>query len=648
MLKHKVIQNINDCLDLENISHDTNDSMTQTCWSDVKSFINLIKTYLKILNIDASTSTFGNTLDTVKTLNELEKKSLWDELENQTQVNQELILQAFDKVYKFYELWQQHQITTKQKDTNETKANPGRQNSKSREAQIEIQKDVLQHELEFENTDQTMSYDQKILKDSKIPISENQFTQKQYKQMMISNNKESEQYDTDTQSIQFKIQQNHNEKSTQLSLNIETEKSYIPRFKICFNDFISKNNFINDNSTINMQQKDDSTWSSDEESQAFELQYKQLNIQPNTNRQMKNQNTGCNIQIQKEDPLPDMRYSNTGSQSDHLNNSGIHRVIANYSSVSQQIENNNPAQFRDSKIQILNTEQNDQPNPNEHINLQLLLSNTPLQIPEQYFQLSNPKLSAEMQNTQKPVSAEEVDKNNNQQHEEDQYQQQTDVQSPELEKAAEVQNNTIQRHNEIQDPQSVKVEQANQIPQTHCNEPDQHIKLEIDLPHHSQSPEKQPERAIQIPTTQPSPSKNSVQTQAKFSQGLKYAILTLFNKDLEDKTDKQIVAFLYKNLNSQTVQKFWSIVELHSGNGSEYYQRQFMRCVHVSITQELKQQTITYLQSLNKLDQTEKQTMQLAKQIRKVVFKEQDVFLYDIIQIMLDNQSKYQVRKVVE
>ncbi|CAL6075581.1 Hypothetical_protein [Hexamita inflata] len=648
MLKHKVIQNINDCLDLENISHDTNDSMTQACWSDVKSFINLIKTCLKILNIDTSTSTFGNTLDTVKTLNELEKKSLWDELENQTQVNQELILQAFDKVYKFYELWQQHQITTKQKDTNEIKANPGRQNSKSREAQIEIQKDTLQHELESicqvnnENTDQTMLYDSKILKDSKIPISENQFTQKQYKQMMISNNKESEQYDTDTQSIQFKIQQNHNEKSNQQSLNIETEKSYIPRFKICFNDFISKNNFINDNSTINMQQKDDSTWSSDEESQAFELQYKQLNIQPNTNRQMKNQNPGCNIQIQKEDPLPDMRQSNTGSQSDHLNNSGIHRVIANHSSVSQQIENNNPAQFRDSKIEILNTELNDQPNPNEHIISQQLLSNTPVQNQEQNSQLSNAKLSAEMQNTLKPITY-NVSQNNNY-HKQDQ----NDVQSTELEKAAEVQNNTIQRHNGMQDPLSVKVEQTNQIPQTHCNEPEQQIQLEINLSHHSQSPEKQPEPAIHIPTTQPSPSKNSVQTQAKFSQGLKYAILTLFSKDLEDKTDQQLIAFLNKNLNSQTVQKFWSIVELHSGNGSEYYQRQFMRCMHVPITQELKQQTITYLQSLNKLDQTEKQTMQLAKQIRKVVFKEQDVFLYDIIQIMLDNQSKYQVRKAAE
>ncbi|CAL6075579.1 Hypothetical_protein [Hexamita inflata] len=287
-------------------------------------------------------------------------------------------------------------------------------------------------------------------------------------------------------------------------------------------------------------------------------------------------------------------------------------------------------------------------NPKEHVTSQPLLSNTALQIPKQHNQLSNPKLSAEKQNAQKQVSAEEVSQNDNQLHVEDQYQYQTGVQSPELEKAAEVQNNTIQRHNEMQDPLSVKVEQTNQIPQTHCNEPEQQIQLEINLSHHSQSPEKQPEPAIHIPTTQPSPSKNSVQTQAKFSQGLKYAILTLFSKDLEDKTDQQLIAFLNKNLNSQTVQKFWSIVELHSGNGSEYYQRQFMRCMHVPITQELKQQTITYLQSLNKLDQTEKQTMQLAKQIRKVVFKEQDVFLYDIIQIMLDNQSKYQVRKAAE
>ncbi|CAL5984793.1 Hypothetical_protein [Hexamita inflata] len=402
--------------------------------------LSIIKTCLKILNIDASTSTLGNTLNIVRALDELEKKSLWDELTKQIQVNQELIQQTFNKVYKFYELWYQNKIKTKQKETNET-ANPGSQ---------------------------------------------------------------------------------------------------------------------------------------------------QVN----------------------------------------------------------QIENNNSAQ--DSKIQILSTEQNDQPNqPKEPYISQQLLSNTSVQNLKQNNQLSNPKFSKEQQNTQKP-SAKEVSQNDNQLHEEDQYQQQTDVQSPELEKATEVQSNTIQRHNDKQDQQPEKVEQTNQIPQTRCDEPEQQIQLEIDLSRRPQSPEKQPERAIQIPTTQPSPSKNSVQTQAKFSQGLKYAILTLFNKDLEDKTDKQIVAFLYKNLNSQTVQKFWSIVELHSGNGSEYYQRQFMRCMHVPITQELKQQTITYLQSLNKLDQTEKQTMQLAKQIRKVVFKEQDVFLYDIIQIMLDNQSKYQVRKVVE
>ncbi|CAL5984801.1 Hypothetical_protein [Hexamita inflata] len=229
-------------------------------------------------------------------------------------------------------------------------------------------------------------------------------------------------------------------------------------------------------------------------------------------------------------------------------------------------------------------------------------------------------------------SADNVQQNNNY-HKQDQ----NAVQSPEPEKAAEVQNNTIQRHNEIQDPQSVKVEQANQIPQTHCNEPDQHIKLEIDLPHHSQSPEKQPEPAIQIPTTQPSPSKNSVQTQAKFSQGLKYAILTLFNKDLEDKTDKQLITFLNKNLNSQTVQKFWSIVELHTNQGADYYQRQFMRCLYDQITVQQKQMIQNYLSDQKEL-LGEKSTAQIAKQIKKALFKEQNVFIHDIAQIVENNQ----------
>ncbi|CAL6075583.1 Hypothetical_protein [Hexamita inflata] len=422
---YRVIQNINDALEtsLLNASQDINNAMAQSCWSDVKSFINLIKSCLKILNIDASTFTLGNTLNIVRALDELEKKSLWDELTKQIQVNQKLIQQTFNKVYKFYELWYQNKIKTKQKETGET-ANPG---------------------------------------------------------------------------------------------------SY------------------------------------------------QVN----------------------------------------------------------QIENNYSAQ--DSKIEILNTELNDQPNPNEHIISQQLLSNTPVQNQEQNSQLSNAKLSAEMQNTLKPITY-NVSQNNNY-HKQDQ----NDVQSTELEKAAEVQNNTIQRHNGMQDPLSVKVEQTNQIPQTHCNEPEQQIQLEINLSHHSQSPEKQPEPAIHIPTTQPSTSKNSVQTQAKFSQGLKYAILTLFSKDLEDKTDQQLIAFLNKNLNSQTVQKFWSVVELHSNQGADYYQKQFMRCLYDQITVQQKQMIQNYLSEQKEL-LNEKSTAQIAKQIKKALFKEQNVFIHDIVQIVENNQ----------
>ncbi|CAL6075585.1 Hypothetical_protein [Hexamita inflata] len=227
-----------------------------------------------------------------------------------------------------------------------------------------------------------------------------------------------------------------------------------------------------------------------------------------------------------------------------------------------------------------------------------------------------------------------TEQHNHQHHEEVQYQHHTGVQNPELEKAAEVQSNSIQRHNIIQDPQSVKVEQAIQIPQTHCNEPEQQIQLEINLSHHSQCPEMQTD--IHIPT-QPSPSKNSVQTQAKFSQGLKYAILTLFSKDLEDKTDQQLIAFLNKNLNSQTVQKFWSVVELHSNQGADYYQKQFMRCLYDQITVQQKQMIQNYLSEQKEL-LNEKSTAQIAKQIKKALFKEQNVFIHDIVQIVENNQ----------
>ncbi|CAL6094787.1 Hypothetical_protein [Hexamita inflata] len=65
----------------------------------------------------------------------------------------------------------------------------------------------------------------------------------------------------------------------------------------------------------------------------------------------------------------------------------------------------------------------------------------------------------------------------------------------------------------------------------------------------------------------------------KFRQGLLYAILVIFYRDLESKTDAQLIKYITKYLNSQNSQKFWEIMTIYTGFNTEMlinqYQNEF-------------------------------------------------------------------------
>ncbi|CAL6025214.1 Hypothetical_protein [Hexamita inflata] len=73
-----------------------------------------------------------------------------------------------------------------------------------------------------------------------------------------------------------------------------------------------------------------------------------------------------------------------------------------------------------------------------------------------------------------------------------------------------------------------------------------------------------------------------------FGQGLRYAIQTVFNKDYEQKTDKQVVSCIKSCLISQNYIRFWETVRIYSKLDSEFYKREF---IPHSKTQNAQQQT---------------------------------------------------------
>ncbi|CAL5984979.1 Hypothetical_protein [Hexamita inflata] len=77
-----------------------------------------------------------------------------------------------------------------------------------------------------------------------------------------------------------------------------------------------------------------------------------------------------------------------------------------------------------------------------------------------------------------------------------------------------------------------------------------------------------------------------------FGEGLRYAIQTVFNKNFENKTDKQVVSCVKSCLNGQNYIKFWETVRTFSGLDSEFYKREFIPHSNVQQLNEYRTQTL--------------------------------------------------------